>query len=436
MSALTQNIGTQSSHPDDQAPVACDLGQGRPATKAQIGDLGRVLTCAPNFATTHASLTRFYWLRRAVAAALLDDGRGRPRAAELVEAADGYRIRLTPPLPGDVVPWNPYSVPEFPPTALFGEPAKMACPSFDLPAGAIPTGGTCVAANGAQSTVDPKTQQGYARAILPVLQEAGMRREGVDVASSVCQGCYATANNFSQASVAIGMIIRYWWTHDLVARDPQGWVQAMVTAIRAAGRGSSCGWKEEKHSIDPERTLDQGAKALTARFFRIHSSGDFYDRDYAAAWLEVCRQTEQDGILYWAPTRTWVDRKFLDWWRAQRVPENLSLRPSAYHFGDPAPRLGAPFAAGTTSLFGIDSGEKKQVVQKTGRVMNVRVLVAPPPDPALRDWDCATYRVQNEAHTCRAAEAPNGERGESEGGTGCRTCWIHRDLTVNYAAHA
>jgi hypothetical protein len=105
-------------------------------------------------------------------------------------------------------------------------------------------------------------------------------------------------------------------------------------------------------------------------------------------------------------------------------PDNLILRPSGYHFGEQSPTLGAPFSAGTTSLYAVEEKIKG----------GDRVLIAPPPD-GRRNWDCQTYAVVDEKHTCTAAMGSNGERPTTEGGKGCRTCWLYRDVSVQYTAH-
>jgi hypothetical protein len=175
-----------------------------------------------------------------------------------------------------------------------------------------------------------------------------------------------------------------------------------------------------------ERVLDpRTAKPILP--LRIHSSGDFFSPAYAAAWIEVCNALPE--VMFWAPTRTWAAAGWLEHW-ARLLPRlkhgNLALRPSAYHTGDAAPKIGQapwrggyPFVqgggaptAGTTSLYKFDDAGADRGVSR---------------DPRY-DWACQTYQILNDAHSCRNALAP-------DGGVGCRACWIHPELRVNYTTH-
>jgi len=113
--------------------------------------------------------------------------------------------------------------------------------------------------------------------------------------------------------------------------------------------------------------------------------------------------------------------------------ENFSIRPSSYHTGDPAPGFGTetlptgeavsawPWkgdygltASGTTSIYAFDDATPPE---NCGRSVDPRY-----------DWGCQTYSILDSEKTCRDALAPNGKRG-------CRACWLHPELRVNYTTH-
>ena len=288
----------------------------------------------------------------------------------------------------------------------------------------------------------------------PVYDLVNVGDESQFVADGVTvHNCYANANNFAYADNQFGMVLRYWWTATMLstAQGRAAWVETMVRAIIAEVETKT--WPLETHSVSSKTPLTECAQGgMSFRPFRVHSSGDFFSPEYADAWLDVMRDPRIQAlkIIFWAPTRSWVMPNFQKRWAKAyadgRFPSNLTLRPSGYHFGEQAPRLPAPFAAGTTSLYAtrqetesvefVEQGEGKKPKRVTKKLV---VLDAPPADHR-RDWDCQTYAVIDEKHTCLAARGSNGEpaRGEGPGGTGagCRTCWLYRDISVQYTAHA
>jgi intein/homing endonuclease len=297
-------------------------------------------------------------------------------------------------------------------------------------------------------SVTPLDKEEAVYDLLNVGEEAQFVADGITV-----HNCYANANNFAYADNQFGMVLRYWWTATMLS-TPQGraeWVETMVRAIVAEVDTKT--WPLETHSASDKVPLTECAQGgISFRPFRLHSSGDFFSPQYADAWLDVIRDPRIQAlkIIFWAPTRSWVSDGFRRMWiqahKDGRFPSNLTLRPSGYHFDEQAPRLPAPFAAGTTSLYAtrqetetvefVEQGEGK----KPKRVKKKLVVLDAPPADHRRDWDCQTYAVIDEKHTCLAARSSNGEpaRGEGAGGTGagCRTCWLYKDVSVQYTAHA
>ena len=63
---------------------------------------------------------------------------------------------------------------------------------------------------------------------------------------------------------------------------------------------------------------------------RIHESGDFYNRVYAAMWLEIARRCADDArIVFWAYTKSLT---YFDW---HNLPANFRLRASLWDDTDP-----------------------------------------------------------------------------------------------------
>lgn len=463
MAALTQNVGTQATGMGNETGgVVADNGLS--------GGLGRVLSEQQKVQTTHTNLTRFYWTRKAIEQALLNQLHSGGEAAFRVdvdyganvgksgENAGRFHLILRPALSGLSVPWMEYEGKDFEGQRFFGSPAKMGCPSWDLPAGAVQLGGTCVGAGAGQTTLSDATLNDFKPVVLKSLQAATTAGEAgyperIDVANAICQSCYANANNFAYADNQFGMVLRYWWTATMLKTE-QGraaWIETMVRALVAEVETKT--WPLETHSASSSVPLTECAEGgVSFRPFRLHSSGDFFSPEYADAWLDVIRDPRVQAlkIIFWAPTRSWVSPGFQRKWAKAyadgRFPSNLTLRPSGYHFGEQSPKLPPPFAAGTTSLYA--TRQETEVVEfvergeglKPKKVKKKLVVLDAPPADNRRNWDCQTYAVIDEKHTCRAAVGSNGEpaQGEGPGGTGagCRTCWLYKDVSVQYTAHA
>ncbi len=397
MAAINIHIGTQE--PEDHVEgSAADL-IAKDKNKLQgLGDLAGPRSEVPSLVATHNGLSRMLWIRRALEDIL----------SEREYWLEGDHLYLDKPFKREDLPWYGSAMDVVQRIALFGEAAKMACPTWDLPAGASSIGGTCPGATAGQTVAGNIAE----RHKLALYTGGEVRPQ-----ETVCQICYAEGGNYSSPHVQLGEILRYHWAKEMTSTEEgrAEWIEAMVATI-----GRLC-WSSE-------RLHDPNTKA-PVRPIRVHSSGDFFSHEYAEAWIEIANRTP--SVRYWAPTRTWAAAGWSKAWPgilAKMKHNNFIVRPSAYHTNDPAPgrdfqpwlkgpkqaNLPYPFTCGgkpvmgTTSIYQFDD---------EGRGVDPRY-----------DWDCRTYAIGKSEPSCREAEAPDGQEG-------CRACWLRPDLRVNYTTH-
>ncbi len=408
MSAIDIHVGTQAPE-DRDTTLVCDI-DGEP-----LGDgheMAGARACLPQLESTHNGLTRMVWVRRTIESLLNGRNVYVADGATLGKDAPALRTPLyfvvDPPFGKNEIPWMPAATEEVRTVDLIGESGKMGCPTWDLPAGSPIIGGSCPAATAGQSIIplDLRLRSQHAVGQPVKLQEA------------ICQICYAESGNYASPHVQVGEMVRYWWCRQMLdgagatAETRAAWVDTVVRAIEGT-------MFPDERPIDP-RT---GKPVLP---MRIHSSGDFYSPEYAAAWVEVANRMPE--VMFWAPTRTWASPGWNRTWEKLGPAikhGNLALRPSAYHTGDPAPSKdehpwpgGYPYtSAGTTSIYTFDDANAGTDMAKP----------TPSKDPRF-DWSCRTYAILDDAHSCRNALAPDGK-------IGCRACWLHPDLRVNYTTH-
>ena len=255
-------------------------------------------------------------------------------------------------------------------TSLFTFTSKMSCPSFSIPAG--PTkGGTCPA-----SKPDSIERDGSYTEHHPPLSEKG---DG----TFICDLCYAGKSNYGMyPNISAGQMAKLHWVNKTLADE---------TFVDKMGQALEMLFDKRIEKV----LLSNG---LSNRFFRIHDSGDFFSREYYSAWVEVCNKfrgrLNPDGghlMYFWAPTRMWVYRGYLEHFRQVPPPPNLALRPSALFTGAPAPMIQG-LAAGSTSAE--DPGE-------------------------VEAFNCPAY--ESDLASC--------------GGTRCRKCWTFKKVPVNYHTH-
>ena len=128
---------------------------------------------------------------------------------------------------------------------------------------------------------------------------------------SACFGCYARGGNYAYPSVKQAHANRLTSVQKLNDSEASSlWVQAMVTLILNVAK---------KHSRN-------------MWFFRWHDSGDLVSVDHLRTIAEVARNTPE--ISHWLPTKEVnVVRDFL---KTDSIPDNLTIRLSAYFIDKPA----------------------------------------------------------------------------------------------------
>lgn len=435
-----------------------------------LGGLGK-LKDLPPLAASHASLTRTLWIRRLLERALAtrtykvvqswDITEGGAKAASYGEMA----FKLDRPMDRNEIPWMTAAFKSYGTFSMWGETAKMACPSFDLPAGGAEAGGACPGADAGQSIISYTKRMtqlsdvdgnplGCSRdgnpltAYIPNVPPGERERVALRERDTICSQCYATAGNYPSPHVQAAEIIRYWWCKSMLAAGrTQEWVDTVVRSMQLLK------YPWYRSGIMP---------------VRIHSSGDFFSPAYARAWVQVANRiwALDRRIVMWAPTRSWAAAGWGDEagsteakWReifgqlvsARERPElpNLVLRASAYHVGDNAPGQMVPGTRGTARFPVVDRTgtrfvEHEHELLVGGTAVGTTSLLAEGAgrptaegpdfranrgaDDYRRDFDCGVYAEGAGAHDCNAAFGIDGQRG-------CRVCWTHPQVRVNFTTH-
>lgn len=432
-----------------------DIDEDSEACGIPSPGLGGPRACTPSIESTHINQTYMLWARRTLFDWVRDSG----VTMRVVEHPKTRRlgIELSKPFTSAVIPWAIDATAGKPQSffGLIGMAGKMKCPTWDLPSGAPSLMGSCPGAIHGQSTIPLQIRKATAEK-----EEITVRLQ-----ETICQVCYAAGGKYSVFSNQLSELLKYWWTRDLIVnnKDRATWVATMVEAIR-----------REKFPNERHRNPQTGGPLLP---MRVHSSGDFFDSEYAQAWCEVANALPE--VTFWAPTRTWAKAGWIDFW-AKDFPRlnptgNLIVRPSAYHTDDPAPsstrkiiacttgrdsrdprveqRPSIPWkvdvypfnAEGTASVYKFNDLNNPKVnpdlaamqrdakgriipaIEATEEEKNAGHLPPKSVDPRY-DWACRTYAIEEGKKDCQQALAPDGT-------IGCRACWIYPNLRVNYTVH-
>jgi hypothetical protein len=389
----------------------------------------------------HAGLLNTAWLRKVIrdgiqGAKISISTKGRGSQIEYVVKTD----RLAP---GPT--WNPYAPPSQ--ATLLSWTSKMGAPSFSLPAGAIAMGGACPGAEAGQSIVSREKRETKSTTVLRVLNEnrgQNPRANGVEVTKAICEFCYAEGGQYSTSTVQFAQLMRYAWARAAVRDKKRNsgvseFTRVMIKAIENADFMLAGGRSKGGKTVDPE-PKQWGDK----RFFRLHDSGDFFDKAYFRAWKQVTLyfhhrvggkglkfnpdgtvarwgKGHPDPIWFWAPTRMWaVDGwvEFIEQENGLVAPggietwDNFAIRPSAYHINQHGPELSSREGWGYASTV-FEKSEKEEA------------------EGVAFDWDCRAYAVEK-GPTCRGADSD--PDGPGRGATGCRACWLS-PKSVNYTLH-
>ena len=316
--------------------------------------------------------------------------------------------------------------------SILSETTKMGTFSFNLPAGPPALGGTCPASGPGFLFLNAAEQQQQQRSMVGPIQ--------VKPRDWICGGCFALKNSYGNPSQIMFQAVRYMLTLEWLRQGT--FVEHVINAIQASRIRSTNRLKK----LPPERKWTVPHPS----FFRIHDSGDFFSPEYARAWFEICKRLPD--VMFWAPTRMWLVKKSASTVFSQGIPSNLALRPSALHFGEPAPRVDYP----GTAQASVGAAVRLSVVMPGLAAGSGSGEKVPP-----NTWRCpayehvtklggavsklgATSEEETAGGTCSRAHGPNSPaRGGKDkwdlpmdqGGFGCRACWRNRDIPIFYHEH-
>lgn len=414
---LRYNEGMAFVIPFQEGPSPDDVGFEGVLADAPLGGLGATYkdvdkSVVPAIATSHTELSRLQWLRSLIAKALA----GKNYRVKVMD--EDVSVELLEPIDRTIVPWSKSSQ-DLSRASLFSTNSKMRCPTFDLPSGIGALGGSCPGAYWAQSVVSAETlAKGKERKRWA--EDVALKRR-IDVQTAVCQSCYASGGSYGYTSTQFRELLI------------MGFMRSMLDAQNGENKeGSSTPSSRERlvrlfvHAVTKTLTwskqdvsLKQGTRRLKP--IRVHSSGDFFSTAYIDFWMEVARrvQTIDPDIIFWAPTRTHVIKEFAEHWKRIDIPTNFTIRASGYHVGDPAPAKVHPKNAEGTSV--LSGEETEQRLRPTKGYANRM-------DGVKADHQCGVYSLGAGAKTCALAQGPNNS-------DGCRACWTHPHLRINYAIH-
>lgn len=379
-----------------------------------LNGLGAVRSGDRDYAASHTQLTKAHWLRSVLAEAL--------RSIQFRHEWDrkeGLRLRVVDSegnpssVPIDVVPWSHLRMP-LKTAEIWGlDNKKMQCPVFDLPTGSADVYGTCPGAREGQSISASRptlTGTGPNQPLLPGTEP----NMPVHLPGTICQSCYAEAGPMAYTDNQLRSLMRYVWASAMTSRYYDDFVRLMAESLLAL----------------PESEFGGGTAPDGILPVRLHGGGDFFNFSYARAWIDIANVLAEHEkghrIRIWAPTRTWAAAGWTDFWQRE-LPNlkmlNLIVRPSAFHFSDPAPGAFLEGSGeGSTSMY-ID---RAQVPAEMKRVN----FAAQGREKLFFDWRCPVYSARGDAENAGCSDVinPNGSRH-------CRACWIRPDLRIDYPAH-
>jgi hypothetical protein len=414
----------------------------------ELGDLPEIDIVKGSLNKEHAELMRTAMVRQAIIESL----KGRSFRLQAGDKDGKFRNELFFVLDGEVgrvPPWNPPGDGKSEQTRLLSWTSKMGTPSFSLPAGAPSSSGSCPGATAGQTIVPREKLLAASRGV------TAYTGAPVRVQQAICQTCYATGGRYGTGAIQLKQVLAYIWS--IRTHQTDAWFEAMRYAIEFAdyvlcgGEHNDTQYRAENPRTQVPGLPDIAAMGATYRFFRIHDSGDFFSPTYLKAWKRISEWFSPENhparaawlrergrspdeirknhgpIVFWAPSRIWATSTGVR--DVETVnghgSRNLIIRPSAYHFNERLPELGRGWARGSVS-YALNQKPGCTSKNAKGDCASFDSPRRPPSDPY--DWDCQTYSVVDESHSCRNALAPNGE-------VGCRACWVGSDLRVNYTAH-
>lgn len=351
--------------------------------------------------------------------------------------------------------------------------SKMGCYSFNLPAGPPEFGGACPASgigflyrqekhkheHGAKETFEYPDWEQF---VPNKAEELDTRVHTITKQKWICNACYALKGNYAYTSNVIGQLVKLGMVKKML--QPGGWkgrdfASYMLEAIE---------WGRKKSMKELRTTPAQLLHHIPhPDYFRIHDAGDFFREEYWYQWVAV--MDALPDVHFWAPTRMWALKKPLRYLLAGPIAGNLALRPSALHFGDPAPTV-TGLAKGASSaqpdkvpptvwscpaydqehLYGgsgpepvvTGKGKKRQVKEgfyycADATSSKVKWIMVPEDDLTPCKTKGGKVQISMEAGSCQRAHGPaspglpkrflpvidHNDLPIRQGGYGCRACW-------------
>lgn len=289
---------------------------------------------------------------------------------------------------------------------LFTTTSKMGSGSLSLPAGPPSLGGTCAASK--LPEVSPELWQ-----------------------DQICRKCYALKNNYSYELPQLYQTTRYEFLKRII--DDLGVERAADVLAKAV----------QSYNGNLKARRDAGENPA---FFRVHDSGDAWSREYWEVWQGVFDRCPK--IRFWMPTRMhWID----GWrpWLSEYQAKHVVIRPSAYHFNDPAPEV-AGLAAGSTGHYP-NWGDPMEnatadficpAYASEGACVNAirlslgvyRGIGAGYLENPRHAPPYITSRMKTMMDAYRRGLSQD-ERRITNDGWDCRVCWIRPDWSVSYKVH-
>ena len=156
--------------------------------------------------------------------------------------------------------------------------------------------------------------------------------------TNICDACYALKGNYGNLTTQMAAALRLFWLEHTLGKvwDPDqgtGGFSGVPTADRLAATADTVE-QSLRAAFGHVRTREDEGHSL--RHFRVHDSADFAAPYMIDLWGMVAERFPE--VLFWFPTRVWFLPKYLERMRhwVARLP-NVTIRPSALRFGEPAP---------------------------------------------------------------------------------------------------
>lgn len=156
-------------------------------------------------------------------------------------------------------------------------------------------------------------------------------------ANSICGTCYAQKGAYAWGPVKRAQQARFEFAIQASKDMTVGlqFVTLMVQAITAEARRQQTRHRRQHGNLDGFVPV-----------FRVHDSGDLFSPAYTRLWIAICRQLPT--VRFWFPTRSYRIPNLMPALVTLAALPNVSVRPSALHFGEAAPVI-VGLSAGTTA---------------------------------------------------------------------------------------